>query len=165
MANHRLVILIVIVLGVWGTIGYQLYSGFIHSPVKINSSKLNVSGPSVQNNQYNLTFEYTDPFLKPEVRKMTVPRVSEKKRTEHSEVKQGQLRIFIDWSKIEYLGVIHNASQNIPVATVRIFGNEFYVRENEKIDIFTIVKILNDSIQLSVQNELMYIKRNKKNDE
>lgn len=165
MVNGRVILLVVIVLGIWGAIGYQLYSGFVHSPAQGNSTKLNVNVPAIQDREYDLTFSYADPFLKKEMSTIMAPRVSEKRKTENLENEKKHLGIFVDWSKIEYLGVIYNASQGIPVAAVRIAGNEYFVRENQKIDIFTIVKIHDDSIQLSVQNQLNCVKRISKNDE
>jgi hypothetical protein len=104
---------------------------------------------------------YKDPFIKKYNRKQNGDVAVKKTRPVKPQAVAATPNIIIHWNKIEYLGSIYNTSKKSTVASLRIDGVDFTGKQGEVVSDFMIMSILKDSVQLSFQNQIKYITKNK----
>lgn len=161
--NKKLIILIVLVLGVWGAIGYRVYVALNVDEVPVVMRKRKVTTDTIAPTRYTLLLSYPDPFLKKahEVKQKVTPRPStiNKKQTIETPL-QSAADTYIDWNKVEYLGAMRNARTGVWIATIKIAEKEYLVREQEQVDLFSVTYIRADSIGVKYnKNRVKNIKR------
>ena len=160
MKHVKLGLLVLAVLGVWGTIGYRIVSGLSDetNPIPV-VRKSQPERDSVMH--YPLSLSYPDPFLSQKVYAIVseqtksatqVPKLTAPKENKPTTA-------LVDWNKVEYVGMIQNPDRNVRVATIRIAGQDYFVKEGERVDIFIVSSISKDSIQVSLDDQIKFIKR------
>jgi glutaredoxin len=148
--------LIILVLSIWGTIGYKFYKGRDSEGMPETARVIKkVDNLSDTKDNYPLAFNYKDPFLKKEIEKNQVQKAV-------SVIKKNKPvisvpNIIIQWENVEYMGFIFNASRNIKLASLRINGIEYMGKQDELVEGFKIERITSDSIQLSYGSQFKYI--------
>jgi hypothetical protein len=155
--NGKLILLSILVLGIWGTIGYRIIAGLdpaideVPRPVRVT--------PKVEAEaKIELALSYPDPFLGQRTLAPAIKKNSEVKVIVPKEDKKKPV-VLVDWSKVEYVGLIRNPERNVHIATLRIGGQDYFVKEGEQVDIFVVSKITKDSIQVMLNDQVNYIKR------
>src|SRR5687768_7480752 len=116
MKNKKLMILLVAVAGVWGTIGFKIYQSLTDEPETFQGARRRPVMDSIPKEVYTLSLQYTDPFLKKNKAQQNKP--VEKKMIQAAKPIVVVPQIMIDWSKVQYLGMLHNASRKITTATI-----------------------------------------------
>ncbi|MBL7840265.1 MAG: hypothetical protein JNJ75_09015 [Cyclobacteriaceae bacterium] len=153
MKNRRVIILLVLVVGIWATIGYKIVSGLSDDHESIQKRPV-VSSGKTASDTFLLSLDYADPFFK---RKEAI-RQNKTKIVQHVQVPNTPA-VTVDWNVVKFSGTLYNASKNVPTAIVSINGFEYFVRESESVQGFKISEIVRDSIRVSYQNQSTYIKR------
>jgi hypothetical protein len=156
MKNKKLAMLLVLVACIWGTIGYKIIAQ-LNDDVEIKPLRRAKSAQTEDVKTYDLSLAYVDPFLK----KRILP-VSETKRMISRPVKvvaPPEPVVIIDWSVIQYAGLVFNNSRKIKMASVKVNGNDYFVREGDDIEGFRIADIHSDSIKILFSTSSKYIKR------
>jgi hypothetical protein len=155
--------LLMLVVFIWGIIGYKVYSQLTDT-VMIASEPLQIKkyiGNSTDS--MHLVFSYPDPFLKNVNVKRTEPkhivRVSSVQARQTPSVTKATF--VIDWSQVKYFGVMSNASRAVKTGIVHFDNNDFFVREGDKIDVFSVLDVRADSIKLGCGNSTQYIRKQK----
>lgn len=162
LRNKKTVGLLLLVVIVWGIIGYKIYShlassdfGTVRKQTQMRKKNDNTA------ERLHFSLSYADPFLKNvTVEKVELQRAIQKVTLQAKripiETKPVQL---IDWSLLKYYGVMNNASRAVKTGIVRFDEEDFFVREGDRVDIFTVVDVRDDSIKLRFENSTRYIKK------
>jgi len=160
MKNKKLTMLLVLVACIWGTIGYKVISQLNEDDLSpIEPRRFVAKGVSESKVEYTLSLSYVDPFLK----KVTSSSEPVKRRIVKQPVKVEPTvpPIIIDWSVVQYFGLVNNNTRKSKTASVKINANEYFVREGEMVDGFSVGIINVDSIKMMFGTSSKFIKRNK----
>jgi len=156
--SKKVLFLIVAVLLVWGMIGYRIISALNDDsegnsgPVKSTATKMVDSLPS-----YTISLNYRDPFFpaKPVARQLSVVR----KPVASSERKAAP-KVAEKWEEIIFLGCFN--SGKVQILTVRIAGEEIFVRRGDLYDKYTFEDIWMDSVRIRNGSEVKTFYKNPK---
>lgn len=144
-----------LVLLIWGWIGYRVVSGGTNRPVSSVPAHVSVSGrePTV-NRDYELSLRYRDPFLG-----NPAPHLEdESMHTEEQPAYQGEeMQEYIDWSFIEYNGVISSADGNRHVSLIRINGRDVMLKAGQTTAEVTLVRNHGGYVTVRYRNQLQTI--------
>src|SRR5687767_8807905 len=158
MKSKKLVILLVAVTGIWGTIAFKIYQSLTDEPDSFQRTRQRAMQDSIHEGAYVLSLQYQDPFLK-----QTKPLERKQTPQKSTQVVQSQTvvvpQLVIDWSNVQYLGMVHNASRKKTTATIKIGPNEYFVKEGGLVEGFAVSEIKSDSVKLSFKNQSKFIKR------
>lgn len=162
LRSKKTVGLLLLAVIVWGIIGYKIYSQLANSDVETVRKRAQMkknSDNTAERLQFSLS--YADPFLK----NVMVEKVEPKRAIQKVTLQAKRIPIqtkpvqLIDWSLLKYYGVMNNASRAVKTGIVRFDGEDFFVREGDRVDVFTVVDVRDDSIKLSFENSMRYIKK------
>jgi hypothetical protein len=159
--KKKTVVLLALVMGIWGAIGYQIYQHLSEQEPVIEyrrKSKTIVAVDSLE--LYELHLKYQDPFLKKITAKQNVPIQKNVVVQKRVDVPKQQATV-VAWGVIEYLGSIYNTTRQSLVAMVRINGVDYTSRQGQMINGFQILEIRKDSVEVMNGNQKKYIKRKK----
>jgi hypothetical protein len=154
MKNRKLAALIILVIFIWGTIGYKIYSGLQRKDNPLRAVRSH-QPENAKAATYHLSLSYPDPFFKRvDLAEKPVKRVTVKK----IDVPVSS-PVMVDWSKIQYMGLLYNASTKTHMAIVTIAGREYFIKQGEVVQEFLINEVDKDSIKVIFYNQSKYIKR------
>ncbi|SKC59300.1 hypothetical protein [Ohtaekwangia koreensis] len=166
LRNKKLFTLTTLVILIWGVIGYKIYRQIEGNSEMAVHQRLDRVKQAIPQNNLSLLLSYEDPFLKhviiksPEPKHQSNVQPTVRKRQVQPVVNQAPI---IDWSKLAYYGLMSNASRKVKTGIVRFDNNDFFVREGETLDIFTVLEVGSDSIKMGLGNTVRYIKKEKNN--
>jgi hypothetical protein len=153
--------LLLLVVIIWGIVGYKIYSQLTDDAVMtIREVALPGSYSDSVDESMHLAFSYADPFLK----NVTVKKV-EFQRIIHKVTRPNKMPVIaksapvINWSLVKYYGLMSNASRAVKTGVVRFDEEDFFVREGDHVDIFTVLDVRKDSIKLGFDNSIRYIRK------
>ncbi|MFB9108534.1 hypothetical protein [Flavobacterium gyeonganense] len=161
------IILILLVLGLWGTVGYRaLYRQFSDSEVTniIQDQKYNVSIKQINKDTFELEKINRDPFLNRNFQVIVVPK---KNTSEYSPKKQLQLaapqkkKAYIEWPQINYFGYIGSKEKGEDIILVMINSELCKLKLNTPLKGITIKKRYKDSIEVYFNSDKKMIKSQK----
>ena len=159
MKNRKLTILIVLAVGVWGTIGYKIYQQVDEEPVEYKAIPKKFATDTVYRERYDLVLSYDDPFLKKpaEVKKAVKPLVKQRV------VKQIQKEAvqLVNWNYFKYMGGIYNSSRKTKTASVKLGDVEHLMKEGETVDGFLLIEIRPDSLKVGFGKTTKFVRRDK----
>jgi hypothetical protein len=162
MKLPKTVWLMIAVVAVWGTIGYRIYSSLgEEDETEIRPWVRKTAHVEASRENYPLLLNYSDPFLKKAAAKEKPKAQQQAKIVKPAKPVSSVPVVMVDWSKIEYVGSIYNASRKTTIATLRFNGKEYAAREGESVNEFKILSVKKDSCQLSFSGQTKYIKRSK----
>jgi hypothetical protein len=154
--NKKLLILSVLVVGIWGVIGYRIYDHLQDdAPVARRPSRTPVQTVA-ETDTYTLSLAYPDPFLRQPVKAVVVAKRAAPK-VQRPVVAPPS--VMINWSLLEYKGMISNATRKKKAAIVRYTENDYIVGEGQEIDGFKVMEIYADSIRFSMASQTKYIRK------
>ena len=164
MKQQKISILIVLVIGIWGFIGYRIYSHFHdEEPVYARvSHKVREEAANKDLERYTLLLSYRDPFLRAgeqrAVLKTVQPLHSEARIVAPKPGVTAPVQVaLVNWSKIQYRGVVYNPSRKRKMAALTINGAEHFLQEGEMGDGLRVLVITGDSIQVFIEGNTRYI--------
>jgi hypothetical protein len=149
MKNKKMLyILIPATLVVWGLIIYKIMSGLDKDENKAAKPQLSAA---VTNETVSDTFSinptYRDPFLGKTIKPVTVST---------SPVKQVAVPVVrpqLQWPAIVYSGTIANKNLKKEMVLIQINGQEYMMRQGEKVNDVELFKIYKDSIEVHFSKE------------
>jgi len=114
--------------------------------------------------KYALLLSYSDPFLKGRERRDIVkavqPVVRQARVVATTPAVAAPVRVaLVNWSKIQYRGVVYNPSRKRKMAALTINGTEHFLQEGEKGDGLNVLTITTDSIEVSVDGARKYLRK------
>jgi hypothetical protein len=154
-------ILLLLVIGIWAWIMYNVYDyvGDDRPPVVLQKHRSNKIVDSVEGNKkYRLKLDYIDPFLKRGIKysesitNNASPLVIKTSPVGTTAAKEDSVVL------PEFAGLISNKKGN--VAILIWAGKEYMLQEGDKIEHMTILKITKDSVKLSIDKKVYYVKKN-----
>lgn len=158
-------ILSIVVLIIWGTIVYKIFS---HSDIESeNTNKVNnysQINDSKTIDTFSLSLSYEDPFLKGTKKiKTTIQDIAKsdnKYKQNYIKKKMGSQKrenTSIVWPSIRYEGMIK--SQNMTTAIVKINNKSYFIQQDEIVENVRIQKITQDSIIVEYQQKYKIVKK------
>ena len=156
MKNKSLTYLLLAgVMCIWGIVFYRIYSSVSKEETSTVLFKSTGPAAAVQEaaGEFILNGNYRDPFLGT-MQNTALPRPKKKIASAKPKVPE----IPIDWSFIGYSGAVYNkiAKRKVTLMTVR--GQSFMVNETEKAGDVTLLKNFGDSIKISYQGKVKFIR-------
>lgn len=159
------IVLIIVVLGLWGTVAYKTVSQYFfskelianktHSNNELNSNQIN-------KDTFQLEKITRDPFLNTLIQ--SADSIPKKHYSMTAIVKTNTIaikpKVVITWPFISYHGYIKSKEKNEALVLVKIDKKLYKVRKDEQIEGVTIKKVYSDSIELSFNTEKKTIKLN-----
>lgn len=162
LKNKKTVGLLLLVVIIWGVIGYKIYSQLTDDAVvTIQESTTMKKSDYPADESIHLAFSYADPFLK----NVMTKRVESKHTIQKTRLQSKRIKVeaksvpIIDWSLLKYYGVMNNASRSVKTGIVRFDDDDFFVREGDRVDIFTVLDVRDDSIKLGCEKTMRYIRK------
>jgi len=161
LKNKRLLILLIMVILIWGVIGYKVYKHLEGDSVIDIQRPPRTMKQELPKESMRLSLKYADPFLKNVIVKKGVEKRSILTAMRKQSVKATttSVPVHIDWSRLKYFGMMRNSSRQLKTGIVRVDNNDVFVREGEQVDIFTILDIGVDSIKVKHSLEIKYIRK------
>ncbi|WP_269234874.1 hypothetical protein [Flavobacterium flavigenum] len=164
MAKKKInIILILLVLGLWGTVGYRaLYRQFADSEItnSIQDQKYNVAIKQINKDTFKLEKINRDPFLNKEFQNTAIIAVS-KKTISHNTVKKVMVQPVpkkqanISWPSLQYYGYLKSKDKELVL--LKIDSKLYKLKLNETQNGLTIRKKYKDSIEVTFNSETRMI--------
>jgi hypothetical protein len=145
-------ILIVVVVIVWGVIGYQIYQVIDGSAaVIIPKAKISTPIDTLSAEPYQLIANYRDPFLK---NKSGL----QKKSTGSRNIKSVKINTTVasapvNWNAFKFLGTVENEDTKDRVALINFQGKMMMLKKNDAVEGFNIIKVYKDSVQIGFKTQ------------
>ena len=162
MANKYLkYFLIVGVIGVWGAVLYRLLHGLGDKDLPVATThgfkEVYVESPA---DTFSLYADYPDPFI-PEIDSVSSADLQKKSGPIDfkNNVTQPVDNTALTIAAIKYNGVINNTEKKVTVGIITINGKESLVKEKDKVNDITIMKIQKDNMRISYKGKSFFIKR------
>jgi hypothetical protein len=146
-------------LGIWGFVFYRIFksSDSGESNIMPTSKRIAVE-KSVPEEKYALIANYPDPFLKHLKRPA---RISSGIRRPVAPATPKTPPIPIDWSFIDFIGIVKNPIQKKKFYLINLRGHEILVAEGQQIDDVSIIKLFGDSLKVKYQDKFHFYKQKK----
>lgn len=166
MKKNINIVLIVVVLGLWGTVGYKAinnYFFFKKAEVKPASFNAGISNRQINKDTFRIETLARDPFLNKQGQEMVS--VTKKYEAKPSGVGNKQVIQFIkpmeyiNWPSISYYGYIKSKENNEELILVKINDKLYKIRINDQIEGITLKKVYKDSIEFNFNKEKKTIQK------
>jgi hypothetical protein len=150
------------VLIVWGLIFYRVFAGMNSDDTAsfvIPQKKSSQSTTQKEEEPFILIANYRDPFLGGVSRPISnaISTVNNSSRQFKSNLKKS--KEVIDWSFLDYIGIVNNKETKKNVGLLIISGKEYMVNDGEVINGVTILRKERDSIQVEYVGEKKWVTR------
>lgn len=163
MKNKKLLfILVPVVVVVWGIIFYRIFNQIIKKNQvfvpQININELPID--EIKKDTFTIVANYRDPFLGSSVNYSQPENDNkkiEKKKQKTEPSITGRTNRRVRWPEIEYSGSIYNKDSKQSIAVMKIDNNGFLMYLNETNSGVTLLKIYEDSIRVSFEDDIKTI--------
>lgn len=151
--------MLALVVGIWGYVGLQLVGGTGGDEDILPEEEFNPNENPVINMGKNekLLLNYSDPFLKEEVRPVSVPVVKKTNvpaKTESVKKEEKPAPPAYTWPHIVYKGLIQNKTHpDKLVGVIVINGQERIIRKGERLDELSVASIERNKVELEHEKE------------
>jgi hypothetical protein len=157
MKSKKTILLTVLVLVIWTTIGFKIFKGFNEDETDLVLPVLKkVKFEAESKDTYPLSLNYADPFLRHQNGKKSNGGNTSKR---HSEPRKNQIIDKIDWGRMVYLGRINNATKKSTIASIIYETKDFLVKKGDIVEGFKIGNIYSDSIEVIFGSHIKMIKK------
>lgn len=153
-------VLVPIVIGIWGYIGWKIYDG-LKGKDAVNIPALGSAAPATKENvpdTFQLVANYRDPFLG----KAEVPHVANTGGTsvkkQDKTPQKPAAPVAAGWPAVTYGGMIQK-KQGPPFALVTVAGQSHLVKAGEKAGDVVVLSVSRDSIQVGWGKERRYFRK------
>jgi len=160
MKKGKVIMLSLLVVGIWGFIGFKIIAGSDSGVVNVDG-KIKQKGTLLIDSVevFQFSFSYPDPFLKKQTAKPKVASISLKGSHKKSPIKPTQPVLDIRWDRLKYNGSMQNKSKNTTVISVSLDGNEYIVHPGDNVGDFKILNVTPDSIRVACDGNFHFVKR------
>jgi hypothetical protein len=156
VTNRKTILLAVLVMGIWGTIGFKIYRQITDDGLAARATPVRHVRDTITQQRLHLSLTYNDPFLKTPSKK---PVAAPVKKVLPRAVAVTPPVVVVDWARIKYLGTVTNGSRKKLLATLRLGNTDYLLREGEPFEGFSLLKITRDSVKVGYEKSMKYIKR------
>lgn len=160
MKNKKLTyVLLVLVLCVWGIIIFQIIDRKSTSLPEVSTKKNSGKSFTSEIIDYKYDNSIEDPFFRNVVKtigggkKQSVPRIDKAENEPQNSTTE------VEFPRIEFSGLINNASNNKKIAIVSIDDVKHVLREGSTVDGLVFDNFQKDSIKVSSKNKSLFIKK------
>ena len=161
------IVLIIVVLGLWGTVAYKTVSQYFFSKELVaNKTQLNdeLNLNQVNKATFNLEKVARDPFLNRQNQTDSVVKKKYYSKIPNSESRPNPIvlkpRVIMNWPLISYHGYIKSKDKNEELILVKIDKRLYKLRKGDQIEGVTVKRVYNDSIELNFNKEKKIIRLN-----
>ncbi|WP_343696892.1 hypothetical protein [Flavobacterium sp.] len=165
MAKKKInIILIIVVLGLWGTVGYRTVSRYFGTNnVTFNTEvqNKNISLKKVNKDTFELEKINRDPFLNKQFQE--TPSITQKAVVHHSVIKKAPLAVIpqkpnanISWPALKYFGYIKSKDQEMVL--LKIDSKLHKLKLNDQVNGLVVRKKYKDSIEVFFNSESRIIR-------
>jgi len=152
--RHKEIVLGLLVVVVWGGIGYKVIS-FLgeDSPNEVLTQffAYEKSGISVSKNMFSIDANYADPFLKSMEVESLEPYTEPSPEFQPAEYSSFSV---IKWPEIGFSGIIQTSDKTKKFGMVKVFGNDYFIKEQDTIMGIRVLAIYRDSIKLEYSDSI-----------
>lgn len=169
MKNKNVTYLLIAgVVVVWGLIFYRVFSGLDSGEdtvIAMPKRKVIKQTQEKEEEVLVLFANYRDPFLGGTSRAISVTRTDAYGSNTSSiprkpaVKKEKQEEVPIDWTFLDYVGIVQNKETKKKVGLLTISGKEYMVNEKDQINGVTILRKERDSIQVNYSGKDKWIRR------
>ncbi|WP_298900963.1 hypothetical protein [uncultured Psychroserpens sp.] len=142
-------VLLVLVIGVWGTVTYKIIAGLNPDLPELNTpqvlAKANFKVDTVIDT-FSIKTVDRDPFLGTITKPKTVQSSTKKRKT-------------VTWLPVEYLGIVKNKNYKEQIFIISINGKQSLVKKGQTKDSITLVRGNKNRLTLRYKNEQKVIVR------
>jgi len=154
--DRKIILLIVLVSGIWGTIGFKIFRQLDDDgPVTRAVPRRHVKDTVVEE-RLRLSLAYDDPFLKTPPKKAAPAPV---KKLQVQKPKPVAPVVTVDWTRVKYVGNVYNGTRKKLLATVKLDNADYLLKEGDAFGEFSLLKIYRDSVRIGYEKSTKYIKR------
>jgi hypothetical protein len=155
-------ILLTGVLAIWGLVFYRVFAGIDSedTPAFVLSQKKSVQVVTQKEEEvFVLLANYRDPFLGGTSKAISNPSSGKNSSGQLKKVKVKKEEEVIDWSFLDYVGIIFNKETQKKVSILAISGKEYMVNDRDVINEVTILRKERDSIQVEYKGLKRWVVR------
>ncbi len=147
------IILGILVIFVWGLIGYKVLSYFNDSSNLDlpNVNPVKSAGIKVKKEKFRIDASYSDPFLK-EVKVKTSNTRNTQNYNEYTNYQTANIQV--SWPAIVYSGIIETTDKNNRIGLLKINNSNFLVKNQDSLMNVRVISVYKDSISLRYSNEI-----------
>lgn len=151
--------LILMVLGLWGTVAYRAASQYFFSDGMALSGiqdQAGVNFSKIEKDTFALEAIGRDPFLNKSVAPVEKPidfKPSVPRKIKPSATKTIQPKEVVAWPEIQYYGYIKSRERKEELILVKIENRLYKLRKNDQVDGMFIRKVYNDSVEVYFNKE------------
>ncbi len=161
MKNKKLTwILLPVVLGVWGMIGWKVYAAMNAEEdvmVTTDSAPSNVARSSFVPDTYQLALNYRDPFFESKPEKI-YQNSSSHQQSETNVIKKTEPQS-VSWPTIIYSGLVRQPQSGKTVAFLSVNGSSQFVNAGDVVNDVAITKVWSDSIEVKFGKEIRRVRK------
>ena len=160
------IVLIVVVLGLWGTVGYRVLNQYFLSEkgvVKTMELNKELNSTLINKDTFRLENGMRDPFLNKQSQNSVPVAIISNAKTSNIKhitapiIKSNQ---YINWPAISYHGYIQSKANNEELILVKINEKMHKLKINEEVEGVTLKKVYKDSIEFIFNKEKKIIQKN-----
>ena len=151
--------LILVVLGLWGTVAYKAISQYFFSnEIAYNGTQnqADFNFSKIEKDTFNLETIGRDPFLNKStapVIKDADPKPALPKRPVNTQPRIVKPKAVVSWPEVHYYGYIKSRERKEELILVKIQSKLYKLRKNDQIDGLFIKKVYNDSVEVYFNKE------------
>lgn len=147
------IILGILVIFVWGLIGYKVLSYLTdNSNIELpNVNPVKNAGIKVKKETFRINASYSDPFVR-EVKVKPSPARTVQGYNEYQNYQPALVQV--TWPEIIYGGIIETTDKNRRIGLLKLSGSNFLVKNQDSIMNIRVLGVYKDSISLRYSNEV-----------
>lgn len=155
------IVLTVVVLGLWGTVGYRAVNQYFFSKklvVKAMDLNKELTANQINKDTFHMENSIRDPFLNKQSQSSVPIAIIRYSKTSNIKHKTSTTPIikskkYINWPSISYHGYIQSKANNEELILVKINEKMHKLRINEEVEGVTLKKVYKDSIEFIFNKE------------
>ncbi len=159
------IVLIIVVLGLWGTVGYRTVNQYFFSKkliIKTMDLNKELNANQINKDTFQMENSIRDPFLNKQDQSMvpSTKKIYSKSLNIKKNVAQTfKPKEFINWPSISYHGYIQSKVNNEELILVKINEKMHKLKINEEVEGVTLKKVYKDSIEFVFNKEKKIIQK------
>lgn len=163
------IVLIMVVLGLWGTVGYKAINNYFFSEkLAIKTINFNsvLNAAQINKDTFHMESVMRDPFLNKQERVHNPVSVTRMSHSRPSKIKKNiaapivkSRQEYINWPSISYYGYIKSKVNNEELILVKINEMMYKLRINEQVEGVTLMKVYKDSIEFNFNSTRKIIRK------
>lgn len=160
MKNKKLSwILLPVVLGIWGAIGWQVYAAMKSDDgvlIDDNTTEADTGTTKAVPDTFTLLLDYRDPFLDKPVINTKSTSVN---NNATAQKKTQPVIVSTQWPAITYSGLVRQPNSDRMVGFLSVGGKTHFVKSGDVIEMISVGRITRDSVEIVMGKERRYYRK------